>query len=87
MTLKIAVDNTNVEQFPNANVLDIAAVMREFADRIDAGEFGELTHALFIYETAGTIGSEVWGELTTMREAIGTFDIAKAHFLEKVLGQ
>ena len=85
--IRLEVDNTNVEAFPALNLQDIAACARKFADAVDAGEFGEISMAMLVVETEGTIDTLHWGECINIREAIGTFDIAKAHFIAKVIGE
>lgn len=87
MTLKVAVDNTNVEAFPALNLQDIAACARKFADAVDAGEFGRIAMAMVIIETEDSFDTLHWGDAVSIREAIGTFDIAKAHFIARVIGE
>lgn len=87
MSIKIAVDNTNVEQFPALNLQDIAACARKFAEEADKGTFGEISMAMLVVETADGLETLHWGETISIREAIGIFDIAKAHFIAKVLGE
>lgn len=87
MTIKIAVDDTNVEAFPALNLQDIAACARKFADCLEAGDFGEISMAMLVIETQDTLETLHWGETISIREAIGIFDIAKAHFVSKALGE
>lgn len=87
MTLKVAVDNTNVEAFPALNLQDIAACARKFADSVDAGEFGQIASAMLVLDVEDGMETLHWGEAMSLREAIGTFDIAKAHFIAKIIGE
>lgn len=86
MTIKIAVDNTNVEAFPGLNLRDIAASARKFADAVEAGEFGEIETALVMIEGSEGIQTLGWGDVVSFRETIGTLEIAKAHLLDIMLG-
>jgi hypothetical protein len=86
MSIRLEVDNTNVEQFPALNLQDIAACARRFADEVDKGAFGDISMAMLVVETADGLETLHWGESISIREAIGIFDIAKAHFIAKVLG-
>jgi hypothetical protein len=86
MTLKIAVDNTNVEAFPGVDLRDIANAARKFADAVDAGEFGELETALVMLEGSDGIQTLGWGGVASFRETIGVLEIAKAHLLDMMLG-
>ena len=86
MTIKIAVDNTNVEAFPALNLQDIAACARKFADEVEKGSFGEVVSAMLVIDSDEGMDTLHWGEAMNIREAIGTFDIAKAHFIAKIIG-
>jgi hypothetical protein len=81
MTLKVAVDNTNIEAFPGPNLRDIALMARKFADSVDAGEFGELETVLVMIEGSDGIQTLGWGDSISFRETIGSLEIAKAHLL------
>jgi hypothetical protein len=87
MTLKVAVDNTNVEAFPALNLQDIAACARKFADAVEAGDFGPIASAMLVLDTEDGMDTLHWGESMNIREAIGTFDIAKSYFIAKVIGE
>jgi hypothetical protein len=87
VTLKVVSDNSNVEAFPALNLQDVAACARKFADCVEAGDFGQISMAMLVIETPDSIETLHWGETINMREAIGIFDIAKAHFIAKVLGE
>ncbi len=77
MTLKIAVDNTNVTEFPHCNLMDIAAMSRRFADNIDAGEWPDMSRAVLLVEFGGSLAVLPWGESTTPYELMGLFEAAK----------
>jgi hypothetical protein len=81
MTLKIAVDNTNVEAFPGVDLRDIALMARKFADSVEAGEFGEIETAMVMLEGSEGIQTFGWGDVVSFRESIGMLEIAKAHLL------
>ncbi len=86
MTLKVAVDNTNVEQFPGPNLRDIAVMARKFADDVEAGNFGEVETALVVLEGSEGVQTFGWGDVVSFRETIGTLEIAKAHLLGIMMG-
>jgi hypothetical protein len=81
VTIKIAVDNTNVEAFPGPNLRDIAEMARRFADSVEAGEFGDVETALVMVEGVEGIQTFGWGGVASFRETIGALEIAKAHLL------
>jgi hypothetical protein len=87
VSIRLEVDNTNVEAFPALNLKDIAACARKFADELEAGAFGEISMAMLVIETPDTLDTFHWGESISVREAIGIFDIAKAHFIAKVISE
>lgn len=82
MTLRLEVDNTNVEPFPGVDLRDIAAAARKWADAVEAGEFGELETALVMVEGPEGIETFGWGNIVTFRDTIGMLEIAKAHLID-----
>ena len=77
MTLKIAVDNSNVQEFPGVNLRDTAAAARRYAELVEAGEFGEVIRATLIVETDHGHETLFWGDTPSINEAVGIFEIAK----------
>lgn len=77
MTIKIVVDNTNVEQLPTRNLGDIAGMARGFADDADAGKWGKVDRVICLLENETGIQILGWGENTTAYELMGMFEAAK----------
>lgn len=77
MTIKIAVDNTNVEEFPGTNLRDTAAAARKYAELVEDGQFGDVIRATLIIETDHGHETLFWGDTPSINEAVGIFEIAK----------
>ena len=75
--IELAVDNSNVEQFPGVNLGDVRAAMVAVAKRIEEGEFGDVCNGILVLETDHGIESFHWGKLSTATEAIGILELAK----------
>lgn len=69
--------------FPAKPKADIAAEARDFADAVDAGEFGQPNAAIVITSGAG-LETHYWGEGMSLVDAIGILETAK-HFLVRRL--
>jgi hypothetical protein len=85
MTLKLASDNTNVEQFPGTNLRDTAAAARKYAELVDRGEFGDVIRATLIVETRSGQETQFWGEIPSINEAIGNLEIAKQTLIMQII--
>jgi hypothetical protein len=74
MTLKLVADNTVA--LPRYNPKLIPSIARTFADKVEDGEFGEVSRAVVILETdAGPI-KFYWGERMSHLEAVGLLHLA-----------
>jgi hypothetical protein len=78
MTIHLAVDNTNIEEFPGVNLGDVRLAMEAVAKRIEEGEWGAVTNGILILETEEGIEQFHWGKLSTAIEAIGLLCLARA---------
>ena len=74
MTLKLVTDNT--VELPIYNPRLIPSIARVFADKFEAGEFGEVTRAVLILETEAGPLPFYWGEEISHFEAIGMLQMA-----------
>lgn len=52
--------------------------IREFADRVEAGDFGEVDRVFVLAESGGAITNEIYGRETNGFQLIGLLDVAKA---------
>lgn len=75
MTLRIVADNT--VELPVANVRDIPAMLRAYADDIDSGMFGELTSVITVAVSPDGIAIAWYGENCSAYELMGLFEAAK----------
>ena len=76
--IELAVDNTNVEQFPGVNLGDVQQAMEAVAKRIGEGEWGKVKNGILLLETEEGIEQFHWGKLETAIEAIGLLCLARA---------
>lgn len=67
----------NVTELPRGNLRDVADMAHRFADRVDAGELGEVNRAVCIVENENGLVLLGWGEGTTAYELMGLFEAAK----------
>ena len=86
MSIEIAVDNTNVEAFPGANLADVKAMMVRVAGFIEDGEFGNVDNCVMVLDTEDGIHTFHWGKLETAVHALGILELGKAHITLQVLG-
>ena len=77
VTLRVVIDNTNVETIPVGNLMDIGGMARRFADQLDANEYGDVLRTVKIVETGAGLTILGWGENTTAYELMGMFEAAK----------
>ncbi len=64
----------------NALAVDPAALadrIRGFADRLVAGEYGEIERVCIVFETAEVVGKRTYGRPTTNMELLGLLEYAK----------
>lgn len=52
----------SVIPFPAVNWRDIPGLSREFADKVEAGQYGEITRALLVLDTPDGVHTLSWGE-------------------------
>lgn len=76
MTITLAVDNCNVVDLPVYNPALIPSIARTFADKVEAGEFGEVTRAIVILETDAGPLNFYWGETPSHLEVVGLIQLA-----------
>ena len=72
--IKLAVDNSNVVRIDHDR--DIAKSARDFADRVEAGEF-EGIESVLILVSGNELQRHVWGDLPTPADACFMFDLAR----------
>ena len=75
MTLKL-VSTDNVVDIGVYNPMLIPSIARTFADKVEEGEFGEVTRAVVILETDEGLIKFFWGEAPTHLEAVGILQLA-----------
>lgn len=63
--------------FPGTNWRDIAGCARDFADRADAGEFGEITRAMLVLDTDTGFHTLSWGEAACPIYVVGMLQCAQ----------
>lgn len=86
MTIKLAIDNTNVEEFPGINLSDVAQCLRAAADQIEGGALGSVENAVLVVETENGIETFNWGMLTNAKEAIGLLAMAQTATILQQIG-
>lgn len=86
MTIKIVVDNTNVEEFPGANLSDVKEMMVRVAGLIEEGEFGNVENCVFVLDCEDGVHTFHWGKLETAIHALGILDLGKHHIMNQILG-
>ncbi len=59
----------------------LAERVRRFAERIEAGEFGELERVCIVFEDANDVNYRCYGRPTTNMELVGMFEYAKKRAL------
>jgi len=69
--------------FPGKQKADIAKEAREFADNLDAGEFGNVEAAMVI-TSGGSLQCHYWGEGINIVEAIAMLETAKFNLVQKL---
>ena len=84
--IELAVDNTNVSEFPHANLNDIAAMARKFADDLESGKYGETARVIVIAENECGLNIFGWGANTTPYELMGLFEASKLRVFAEDLG-
>ena len=62
--------------FPGTNWRNIPSCAREFADRLEAEEFGSVARALVVLETDQGVHTIAWGEDVTPILAMGLYHAA-----------
>ena len=77
MTLKL-VHDSNVEELPIGNLMDIAGMARRFADDLDSGSHGEVFRTVVLIQREdNSLAIFGWGENTSAMELMGLFEAAK----------
>jgi hypothetical protein len=76
----------NVVQIARPSLLDVPAMLRKCADDMERGDYGEVSNALLIIDSATAIHTEQWGELMTCFGAIGLLEAAKLLTLNEQIG-
>lgn len=84
--IELAVDNSNIEQFPGINLSNVQEAMEAVAERIGLGEWGKVSNAVLILETEEGIEQFHWGKLETAIEAIGLLCLARARLELSMIG-
>ncbi len=56
---------------------DLAARVREMADRIEAGQFGDLERVIFVLDSAGTTDYRVYGRQCCNATLVGLLEYTK----------
>lgn len=75
MTLKLVVPD-NISELPVENVKDLAAQARTFADKLEAGEFGEVTRVLTVID-GSPLRFQYSGDTATAYELMGLLTAAQ----------
>jgi hypothetical protein len=65
-----------IHALPVTNWRNIPSIARDFADRVEAGDFGEVTRAMVVLDTEHGIHTLSWGEEATSLYAMGMFQAA-----------
>lgn len=73
----------NIVPFPNASLHDIPAMLRNIADDIEAGEFGNVQSGVMMLETDQTFHTFGWGDAEGFK-AIGMFHTAAVMMAESM---
>lgn len=84
MTLKL-VETDNIKELPRYNPRLIPSIARTFADKVEAGDFGEATRCVVIVETDEGLERLYWGEEVTHIEAVGILQMALTDAAHKAL--
>lgn len=63
----------------------IPDMARDFAARVEAGEFGEIISTMVVIESTDGIATAFWGETPTRVEIIGLLELAKAQTIAEAL--
>ena len=74
--MKLVHDADNVEPLPVHNPTLIPSIARTFADKCEAGVFGEVERAVLVLETDDGPLKFFWGEPLTHYEAVGMLTVA-----------
>lgn len=61
----------------------VPADAREFADKVEDGEFGKIDAAIVITSGAG-LNTHYWGEGMNLVDAIGILETAKYHLVKRL---
>lgn len=70
--MKLVVDNdSNVEELPIGNLMDVSGMARRFVDQLDNGEHGEVVRAMIIVQNEDGLNACLWGENASGFEKIG----------------
>ena len=64
----------------------IQASLRDLADRIEAGEYGELTYAVVAFDADDAISTQLFGWPADEYSPIGLLEIAKHTILGDLIG-
>lgn len=59
------------------SVADLASRIREMADRIEGGEFGDMERVVFVMEGLDSIDYRVYGRQCSKAELVGILEYAK----------
>ena len=73
----------DIVPFPNRKA-DIAGEAREFAEKIEADEYGRIDAALVI-TSGGSLQCHYWGDNLDLVQAIGILETAKMNLVRKLL--
>lgn len=68
------------------NCADVVAMLRLFADEVEAGEHGENVHAVTVISTADGLSVRGWGKLDGLT-AIATLNLGLAQLVNGTLAQ
>lgn len=73
----------SVVMFPVKTTADIPGEARDFADKAEAGEFGNLNAAIVI-TSGGSLQCHYWGDGVNIVEAIAMLECAKMNLVRKM---
>jgi hypothetical protein len=86
VTLRLVSDSPdNVVAFSGVNLRDTANAARKYADFVDEGRFGEVIRATVIIETGHGHETLFWGDVPSINEAVGIFEIAKTSLIQRLV--
>lgn len=85
MTLQLVHDAADVTALPIYNPHVIPEIARTFADKVEAGDFGQVDRCIVIVETTEGLVRLYWGGSIMHIEAVGVLQLSLADATQKAL--